>query len=134
LQKPSALSESCALRTVRSHELNSKLNKSSNAHSRNKRQTFTKSSGTCSKVSLSSNISKRETFKSLESLFDLNKPFHLSVENLPYAQLPYEEKTGDSSGDCSSEYKLGQVSDYIEQLKPVFYEPDDELPVCPLKP
>ncbi|XP_011495617.1 PREDICTED: uncharacterized protein LOC105360420 [Ceratosolen solmsi marchali] len=123
-QKPGTVDPTCALRSVRSHESNSKLsNQSSYSYRRNKRQTFTRSSSTCKVPLPGCNTSKRETYKSLESLFDLNKVFHLSVDNLSIVQPPYEEKTEDSSGNCASECSFRQPKDCVkQQLKPTFQE------------
>ncbi|XP_014209648.1 myosin-9 [Copidosoma floridanum] len=67
----------------------------------------------------------RETFGSLESLFDLRKPIQLEFEDyLPVSPIPLREAKEETS---ESEYEFAPPGDFIESLKPVFPEVEPHL-------
>lgn len=61
-------------------------------------------------------INRKEVHKSLESLFDLRKPFGLCIEDFQLCRPPVEEKSEDSDLD----FQFGKPEDFIQKLQPVF--------------
>ncbi|XP_058790777.1 centrosome-associated protein CEP250 [Phymastichus coffea] len=73
------------------------------------------------------NCTKKDSFKSLESLFDLSKPIQLNVEDF-LAEVPQSENLEkleeDQSESCRSSLQSDRLEDNIEKLRPAFVDSD----------
>ena len=65
---------------------------------------------------------KRQSFRSLESLFELVKPFRVELGGLELCYPPVEERADAISESSVSECKFGKPEDFLETLKPAFAE------------
>lgn len=118
LSQNRSLKNSQSLTRVQPLNSSSKLSNRSSNSSQSKRQVPVKN--TSIGQTKPKQVEKKETYKSLESLFDLSKPVELETPNFPFFYPPVEEEKAEVLYKKSHSLdQFGEPNDYTAPVKPL---------------